>query len=151
MNIAQALARAQTHIEIVHCEDTQEAIDALVSEADGSVDVVAQYGHVDVWGTDEDGGEWRLNVTPLPMSAYAKYWTTVLGSRDAAGLVQEFGLGLDGLDEWLGAAEADAWLLAGGRASDMPDEWATHHATALAELRAAVTPESESAPPSEGT
>jgi hypothetical protein len=64
MNIKQALARSRTHGEIVTCADTQEAIDLLRGKADGSVDLVGQYGYVDVWGTDNDGNEYRLHVTP---------------------------------------------------------------------------------------
>lgn len=65
MNIAEAITRSRSHDEIVRCEDTRAEIDALCAESDGSVDLVSQYGYVDVWGTDDDGGEYRLHVTPI--------------------------------------------------------------------------------------
>lgn len=64
MNIAQALVRSQSHTEIVHCADTRAEIDALCADAEGSEDLVSQYGYVDIWGTDDDGVEYRLHVTP---------------------------------------------------------------------------------------
>lgn len=64
MNIKQALARSRTHREIVACVDTRAAIDSLCGKADGSVDLVSQYGYFDIWGTDDDGNEYRLHVTP---------------------------------------------------------------------------------------
>lgn len=64
MNIEQALARCRTHDEIVHCADTRGAIDVLCGRAEGSTDLVSQYGYVDVWGTDDEGNEYRLHVTP---------------------------------------------------------------------------------------
>ena len=65
MTIEQALARSQSHTEIVRCEATQEEIDGLCAEAEGSCDLVSQYGYVDVWGTDDDGEEYRLHITPV--------------------------------------------------------------------------------------
>lgn len=64
MNIEQALARSTSHTEIVACTGTREEIDGLCAEADGSTDLVSQYGYVDVWGTDDDGVEYRLHITP---------------------------------------------------------------------------------------
>jgi hypothetical protein len=64
VNIKQALARSQSHTEIVHCTATREEIDGLCAEAEGSADLVSQYGYVDVWGTDDDGAEYRLHITP---------------------------------------------------------------------------------------
>ena len=64
MNIMQALSRSQSHTEIVHCEGTRAEIDGLCAEAEGSVDLVSQYRYVDVWGTDDDGVEYRLHITP---------------------------------------------------------------------------------------
>lgn len=63
MNIEQALARSRSHTEIVRCEATQSEIDGLCAEAEGSCDLTAQYGYVDVWGSDDDGGEYRLHIT----------------------------------------------------------------------------------------
>lgn len=65
MNIEQALLRSQTHNEIVSCEATQEEIDGLCAEAEGSCDLVAQYGYVDVWGVEDDGVEYRLHIVPV--------------------------------------------------------------------------------------
>jgi hypothetical protein len=64
VNIEQALARSTSHTEIVSCTGTREEIDGLCAEADGSTDLVNQYGYVDVWGTDDDGVEYRLHITP---------------------------------------------------------------------------------------
>lgn len=69
MNIQQALSRSTSHTEIVNCEDTQAEIDALCAEAEGSVEVNQDgYHYYDVWGTDDDGGEYRLHVTPSEAS-----------------------------------------------------------------------------------
>lgn len=64
MNIRQALARSLTHNEIVACVGTTNEIETICSEADGSCDLVSQYGYVDVWGADEDGQEYRLYISP---------------------------------------------------------------------------------------
>jgi hypothetical protein len=64
VNIEQALARSTSHTEIVSCTGTREEIDGLCAEADGNTDLVTQYGYVDVWGTDDDGVEYRLHITP---------------------------------------------------------------------------------------
>lgn len=65
MNIDQAMQRAATHTQIVRCEATQAEIDAFCARAEGSRDLVSQYGYVDVWGTDDDAGEYRLHITPV--------------------------------------------------------------------------------------
>lgn len=65
MTIEQALTRSRSNTEIVACEATQEEIDALCAEAEGSTDLISQYGYVDVWGTDDDGEEYRLQITPI--------------------------------------------------------------------------------------
>ena len=67
MTIEQALTRSTSNDEIVDCYASQAEIDALCGEAEGSCDLVSQYGYVDVWGTDDDGGEYRLHVTPAPV------------------------------------------------------------------------------------
>jgi hypothetical protein len=65
VNLIDAIARSQSHDEIVHCEAAQDEIDGLCSEAEGYVDRTAEPGHgyVDVWGTDDDGVPWRLAIT----------------------------------------------------------------------------------------
>jgi hypothetical protein len=73
--------------------------------------------------------------------SYEGYWGAVLGPyRSAADVVREFELVARGLDEWLGQAEAEAWLIGHGRVmgSDMPAEWAEHHISALAALQRAA-------------
>jgi hypothetical protein len=62
--IEEALSRGQSHTEIVQCTATRAEIDGLCAKADGSVDLISQYGYVDVWGTDDDGVEYRLHITP---------------------------------------------------------------------------------------
>lgn len=84
----------------------------------------------------------RANGSPAPKTiSYDEYWNLVLGAGKSAGeIVGEFELvasGLDGLDEWLGTAESEAWAL-GGRGGDLPASWAAHHTHALAELTAAI-------------
>ena len=69
MNINQALSHCKSHDDIVHCTATREEIDGLCAEADGSVDLISQYGYVDVWGTNDDGVEYRLHVTPDEIGA----------------------------------------------------------------------------------
>lgn len=68
---------------------------------------------------------------------YSLYWNAVLGEeRDAEGVIAEFDLDptdKQGLDEWLGLAEAEAAL---ARGIEVPEEWSRHHSRALAELAA---------------
>lgn len=70
---------------------------------------------------------------------YEGYWNVVLGANRTAGdLVSEFDLtSTDGLGEWLGGAEADAWAI-GGHGGEIPEEWSGFHTRALAELSAAI-------------
>jgi hypothetical protein len=63
VNLVEAMARSQSHDEIVHCEAAQDEIDGLLAEAEGYVDLTHQYGHWDVWGTDDDGVPWRLAIS----------------------------------------------------------------------------------------
>lgn len=67
---------------------------------------------------------------------YEGYWAAVLGDRSAGAVVREFDLVADGLDEWLGTAEAASWSAGGSGA--LPREWARFHATALEELTGAL-------------
>jgi hypothetical protein len=73
VNLVEAMARSQSHDEIVHCEAAQDEIDGLLAEAEGYVDLTHQYGHWDVWGTDDDGVPWRLAISlerqPAPRAA----------------------------------------------------------------------------------
>lgn len=67
------------------------------------------------------------------------YWNAVLGSGNATNVVREHELvGADGLDEWLGTAEAEAWAMGGGDALEIPEEWTGFHARALSDLTAAA-------------
>lgn len=70
---------------------------------------------------------------------YEGYWNAVLGAnRDAAGVVEEFGLSgtRQGVSEWLGAAEAEAARVGG---VDARAVWgADFHERALDELCAAA-------------
>lgn len=69
---------------------------------------------------------------------YEGYWNVVLGANRSPGdVIREFDLVAQGLDEWLGHAESEAWS-AGGEGGEMPAEWGTFHARALRELGAAV-------------
>ena len=65
------------------------------------------------------------------------YWNAVLGAERTPGrVIGEFELepaDRRGLDEWLGHAEVEAWRV-GGEGGDLPEEWAVHHARALAAL-----------------
>jgi hypothetical protein len=71
---------------------------------------------------------------------YDGYWAAVLGAcRGPAMVLFEFGLDAKdrrGLDEWLGEEEAEAWRV-GGHGGELPEEWSTYHAQALAALEAA--------------
>lgn len=80
-----------------------------------------------------------MSTVNRPAWTFEGYWNVVLGaSRSAEDVVQDFKLeGDDGLDEWLGTAEADAWAM-GGEQGDLPEEWGGYHARALDELRAEV-------------
>jgi hypothetical protein len=70
---------------------------------------------------------------------YEGYWSAVLGAyRDADGVVHEFALVAEGLDEWLGVAEAEAWNRGGGKHDELPEEWRGFHTRALAELTSAA-------------
>jgi len=68
---------------------------------------------------------------------YDVYWNVVLGAnRNAGDVVREFDLNprdYRGLDEWLGVAEAEAWI-AGGGGGNMPKSWTGFHQRALKEL-----------------
>ncbi len=59
---------------------------------------------------------------------YEGYYATVVGTgfRPEADTRR-------GLDEWLGAAEVEAWRV-GGQAGELPAEWAQYHARALDRL-----------------
>ncbi len=74
--------------------------------------------------TDDDVTSWDFDG----------YWNAVLGDkRDAEDVCVEFNLDprdRRGLDEWLGAAEAEAWRV-GGLGGDMPKSWWAHHTQAL--------------------
>jgi hypothetical protein len=66
------------------------------------------------------------------------YWNLVIGAdRTADSTVREFDLTSESLDEWLGAAETEAWTM-GGEDGGIPDEWEGFHAKTLAALRAAI-------------
>lgn len=64
--------------------------------------------------------------------SYGEYCQQVFNGRSAAETVRDFGLVLEGLDEWLGVAESDAC------SGDVPEEWSDHHTRALAELVTAI-------------
>ena len=69
--------------------------------------------------------------------SYEDYWSGVLGSRRTAeDVVHEFDLVADGLDEWLGNAEAESWSFL--QRGDLPEAWGPFHARALAELTVAA-------------
>lgn len=98
-----------------------------------------------------------LRVSDPPGWTYERYWEVVLGDRDAAGVLREFDLSdgsRRGLDEWLGTAEADAWIMA-GNSGELPAEWraGAFHERALDELEAAALGDAEDddAPDSERT
>lgn len=61
MTTEQAIARSVSHNEIVTLDYDAEALDALESESEGSVDNTA-YGVHELWGTTDDGDEWRVHV-----------------------------------------------------------------------------------------
>lgn len=68
-------------------------------------------------------------------AGYECYWFSVLGVKNAAGIVSEFDLDASdrhGLDEWLSLAEVEAARADG--ISPIPAEWAEYHARALDEL-----------------
>ncbi len=64
------------------------------------------------------------SVGPGAVWTYEGYWRTVIGDGFSPDPDTR-----QGLDEWLGAAEAEAWDQ-GGR-GEMPPEWAEHHVRAL--------------------
>jgi hypothetical protein len=76
---------------------------------------------------------------------YDGYWDVVLGAgRSAEDVVREFELDTTdsrGLDEWLGTAEAAAWQ-EGKLGGPIPEAWASHHVSALAELEGSDREES---------
>jgi len=75
-------------------------------------------------------------TTPSAWS-YEGYWNAVLGDRRSAEqVVAEFELVGEGLDEWLGTAEAEAARVGGLR--ELPDEWSDFHAQALEELEEVI-------------
>lgn len=77
---------------------------------------------------------------------YEGYWLTVLGTKNAAGVVAEYDLsdkpaaGAGSLDAWLGESEAAAWS-AGRTGGPLPEEWSGFHALALDELTQACAGE----------
>lgn len=60
VHTAQEMSIQGTTIATIITDD----VDTIVSElsGEGSVDLTTQYGYVDVWGTDDDGNEWRVFV-----------------------------------------------------------------------------------------
>lgn len=74
------------------------------------------------------------------MWTYEGYWNAVMGPyRTAADVVREFEIrSVRGLDEWLGVAEYEAWVVAGSFQEEAPEEWGAFHAQALRELKRAV-------------
>jgi hypothetical protein len=83
---------------------------------------------------------------------YEDYWHQNFDTRSAAKIVAEYGLtdetaaGPGSLDDWLGNAEAEAWLAgtdghgtgcAADHGGELPESWSLHHERALEELREA--------------
>lgn len=68
---------------------------------------------------------------------YDGYWNAVLGAgRSTADVIRDFDLDPGdrrGVDEWLGAAESEAWAM-GKLGGPIPDEWSDFHARALKTL-----------------
>jgi hypothetical protein len=79
-----------------------------------------------------------MDTATLTLTA-SEAWFTVLGERDAATIVAEFGLTATGpaLDEWLGTCEAEAARMSGNPAA-MLDALAPHRGGILAELTHAI-------------
>lgn len=69
--VDRAIGRSITHDEIVSIELTEEEIETMLPDGDDSVDLVHQYGYIDIWGTIDDeesphhGADWRLYVHPV--------------------------------------------------------------------------------------
>jgi hypothetical protein len=80
--------------------------------------------------------------------SYEGYWNVVLGSdRNADDVVHDFDLVAEGLDEWLGVAEAEAWNQVGGKQA-LPEEWRGFHTRTLADLTSAAEAAAALAPES---
>ena len=75
-------------------------------------------------GAEEEPEEWT----------YEGYWVAVLGERSPSGVVSEFDLVAEGLNEWLGIAESVSWSQE-GQGGTVPQEWGEYHELALNELR----------------
>lgn len=59
--IEKAIERSVSQNEIVTIDVTRdEAID-LMAESEDYTDVRSQYGHIEAWGTNENGSEWRVH------------------------------------------------------------------------------------------
>lgn len=65
MTAQQAIERSVSHTEIVTFEATAADLDALHDRCESSVDVRAQYGYVEFWGSDGDG-DWRVRAKVAP-------------------------------------------------------------------------------------
>lgn len=71
---------------------------------------------------------------------YEGYWNVVFGARTPRDVVNEYGLTaaqIVSLAEWVGFAQADAWMH-GGQGADQPAEWDEYRERALVELALAL-------------
>jgi len=90
-----------------------------------------------------DAGMWTGQEDKMSKTdwTFEGYWNAVLGAnRTAADVVREFGLDpadQNGVDEWLGNAESEAWLQ-GGHGPFVPGDWVDLHQTAV-DMLCAVT------------
>ena len=66
-NIIAIIEDAQAHtesaiIEVANESEQQEALDQILTAADEADYATEQNGSIDVWGTLEDGSEFRANI-----------------------------------------------------------------------------------------
>jgi hypothetical protein len=67
VTVDQAIDRSISLDVIVHLDDVSaDDIATLEYECEDYVDVVRQYGHIEFWGTRDDGREWCIHATPAP-------------------------------------------------------------------------------------
>lgn len=55
------ITRSVSHTDIVHADWTADLAEALSIECEDSVE--ASDTVVEFWGTDEDGGDWRVHLS----------------------------------------------------------------------------------------
>lgn len=59
MNAVQLIARSEFHNEIAHSKWSERLWVDLISRSEDSVEA---NGTVEIWGTTEDGDEWRVHL-----------------------------------------------------------------------------------------